>query len=87
MPSSRSCFERKEELFTPSESDCSRHYSGAQTLVPELFLFLHSVQRPPTAEKDHPGLNIDLRTQAVPDRRHMALLTKDSLETRSPKHT
>lgn len=38
---------------------------------------------PPSAIRDHPGLNIDLRTAAVHDHRHMVLLTKDSLETRS----
>lgn len=43
---------------------------------------------PPSAFGDHPGLNIDLRTPAVPDRRHMVLLTMDSLETCSAQtHT
>lgn len=36
---------------------------------------------PPSAFGDHPGLNIDLRTPAVPGRCHMVLLTMDSLET------
>lgn len=51
-------------------------------------LFLCTLFRDlPWAIRDHPGLNIDLRTPAVPPRGHMVLLGKDSLVMCSAQKT
>lgn len=56
-------------------------------LIPGFFPALSSQLKTRPPSETLSGLNIALRTPAVPGHCHMALLTKDSLETRSPKHT
>lgn len=55
----------------------------SKTLIPELFPFMHPVQGPSLGHETSSRAKYRSTHTSSSDRRHMVLMTKDSLETRS----
>lgn len=82
MTSPSYCFQRKEQLFIPSESDCTRRYSRMQKTCSgdSSPFFMHPVQRPSLGHERSSSTKYRSTHTSSSSWRHMVLLRKDSLE-------